>query len=92
MWDSTRIIAERQFLVSKDLLEDPASKISLRISLTELSQQSKFSVKRRCHELFYSVFFFFTKQLLLVPLDLHREDFECFRIFEEIFIYIIDFG
>jgi hypothetical protein len=38
MWDSTRIIAERQFLVSKDLLEDPASKISLRISLMGLSQ------------------------------------------------------
>ncbi len=33
---------------------------------------------------------FFIKQLLLVPLDKARQDFEFFRIFEELFEFVID--
>jgi hypothetical protein len=34
--------------------------------------------------------FFFIKQLLLVPLDMPRKDFKVFRIFEELFVFVID--
>jgi hypothetical protein len=34
--------------------------------------------------------FFFIKHLLLVPLDTPRKDFEFFRIFEELFEFVID--
>jgi hypothetical protein len=33
---------------------------------------------------------FFTKQLLLFRLDMSRKDFKCFRIFEDLIIFIID--
>jgi hypothetical protein len=33
---------------------------------------------------------FFIKHLLLVPLDTPRKDFEFFRIFEELFEFVID--
>ncbi len=33
---------------------------------------------------------FFIKHLLLVPLDKPRKDFELFRIFEELFEFVID--
>ncbi len=33
---------------------------------------------------------FFIKHLLLVPLDTLRKDFEFFRIFEELFEFVID--
>ncbi len=35
-------------------------------------------------------FIFFIKHLLLVPLDMPRKDFEFFRIFEELFEFVID--
>jgi hypothetical protein len=33
---------------------------------------------------------FFIKQLLLVPLNTARQDFKFFRIFEELFEFVID--
>jgi hypothetical protein len=33
---------------------------------------------------------FFIKQLLLVPLDMPRKDFEFFRISKELFVFVID--
>ncbi len=33
---------------------------------------------------------FFVKHLLLVPLDMPRKDFKVFRIFEELFEFVID--
>jgi hypothetical protein len=42
----------------------------------------------RCQEIFDSVFFI--KHHLLVPLDTPRKDFEFFRIFEELFEFVIN--
>jgi hypothetical protein len=44
-------------------------------------------LKGQCHEIFYSGFFI--KQLLPVPLDTPRKDLEFFRIYEELFVFVI---
>jgi hypothetical protein len=46
------------------------------------------SLKGQCQEIFALVFFI--KHFLLVPLDSPRKDFKFFRIFEELFVFIID--
>jgi hypothetical protein len=46
------------------------------------------NIKGQCHEILYSVLFI--KQLLLVPSDKPKKDFEIFRIFKELFVFIID--
>ncbi len=47
------------------------------------------SLKEQCHEIF-RVRFFFIKHLLLVPIGMPRTDFEFFRIFVELFVFVID--
>ncbi len=46
------------------------------------------NIKGQCHEIFYSVLFI--KQLLLVPSDKPKKDFDFFRIFKKLFVFIID--
>ncbi len=47
------------------------------------------TLKEQCHEIF-CVRFFFIKHLLLVPIGMPRIDFEFFRIFVELFVFVID--
>jgi hypothetical protein len=44
--------------------------------------------KGQCHEIFYSGFFI--KQLVIVPLNTSGKDFKFFRIFEELFVFVVD--
>jgi hypothetical protein len=37
-----------------------------------------------------SLVFFVIRQPLLIPLDMSRKNFEYFRIFEELFVFVID--
>ncbi len=46
-------------------------------------------LKGQCHEIFW-LWLFFIKHLFLVPLDTPRKDFDFFRIFEELFEFVID--
>ncbi len=43
----------------------------------------------QCHEIFFTQVFSI-KQLILVPLDMPRSDFEFFGIFAELFIFVIN--
>jgi hypothetical protein len=52
-------------------------------------QVNEFSIKGTVSRDFFTLFFFI-KHLLLVPLDTPRKDFEFFRIFEELFEFVID--
>ncbi len=54
----------------------------------DIANRKYLYLKGQCHEIFYSGFF--TKHLLLVPLDMARQDFKFFRIFEELFEFVIN--
>jgi hypothetical protein len=48
------------------------------------------NLKEQCHEIFRVRFFFFIKHLLLDPISMPRTDFEFFRIFVVLFVFVID--
>jgi hypothetical protein len=45
-------------------------------------------LKRKCHDIFRLRFF--VEQVLLVPLDMPREDFYFYRTFVVLFVFLID--
>ncbi len=60
-----------------------------RLRIPLVSRKSLTDLKEQCHEIFRFPFFF-NKQLLLFPICMPRNDFEFFRKFVELFIFVID--
>jgi hypothetical protein len=46
-------------------------------------------IQGQCQNFFFTLSIF-TKQLLLAPLDMSRKDFKFFRIFKELFVFVIN--
>ncbi len=62
--------------------------ICARLAICNLEKRVNIYLKGQCQEIFY-LWFFFIKLFLLGRVDKHRNDFDFFRLFAEIFDYFV---